>query len=714
MSSRRLSLLAQQVFWVALLVVPLVFSTRSFEAFLTVKQFLAASLLGLGACLFFGACASGGARLPRSLLAYALLALTLELWVSTIHAHRVPAAFFSFLALVPFGAGLVFCTSVATSPIFRRVSRTVILSTSAVAATYGLLQYLQLDPLAYFLDLWVRTEGKRSIFSTFGNPNFLAEFLVLSFPLALAARCASRSELARAMLIRLLVLDVVAIVACGSRGVWAGLILSTGLFVVLTWARCPSYREQVRRAVLAIALVGSVGTGLMVAFGSHSDESVGTRVRMLGNELGISGQARLLAWRTAFEEMIPRTPVSEGLLALAGQHLRPDQPPLPISPWLGSGLGSFYLDFLDARGRYFARIPPVIYRDVVGALNYDRLHNEYLQVLVEGGLLGALIVVVFLAAGPVVFLRRLRTDTESRKLERIGAFCAFAGPAAQAFVSFPAHLASTAIAVIFVLGCVLSPSEDEEPWAEPAGEGRPAGLALILAGLVATVGISVLLRPFLADIARKEVESTSSGLALEFDRESVEAGLRLEPLNGPLHFALAKEAYTRRDYPMAEREAHLALEGINDVSLHSLLGIASLSQGKYDEARRHLNDAATMSGGDPQVLYYQALAASSAGAKADAIRELEELLQDHSSFVDAWLLLGDLHAKAGEFDEALPCFLEATGADPKSAKAWFLLALTQHELGRMDEAKASLAKTLELDPNNARAAQLKRILDGEP
>jgi hypothetical protein len=53
MSSRRLSLLAQQVFWVALLVVPVVFSTRSFEAFLTVKQFLAAALLGLGACLCF-------------------------------------------------------------------------------------------------------------------------------------------------------------------------------------------------------------------------------------------------------------------------------------------------------------------------------------------------------------------------------------------------------------------------------------------------------------------------------------------------------------------------------------------------------------------------------------------------------------------------------------------------------------------------------------
>jgi tetratricopeptide (TPR) repeat protein len=181
--------------------------------------------------------------------------------------------------------------------------------------------------------------------------------------------------------------------------------------------------------------------------------------------------------------------------------------------------------------------------------------------------------------------------------------------------------------VIFVLGCVLSPSEDDEPWAESASEGRPAWFALILACLVATLGISVLLRPFLADIARKEVESTSNGLALDFDRESVEAGLRLEPLNGPLRFALAKEAYTRRDYPTAEREARLALEGINDVSLHSLLGIACLSEGKFDEARKHLNDAVTMSGGDPQILYYQALAATSAGAKLDAIRELEALVR---------------------------------------------------------------------------------------
>ena len=134
MSARRLSLLAQQVFWVALLVVPVVFSTRSFEAFLTVKQFLAASFLWLAACLYLGACARGGASLPRSILAYALLALILELLLSTIHADRLPAAVFSFFTIVPFGVGLVFCTAAASSPTFRNVSRTVILSASAVGA----------------------------------------------------------------------------------------------------------------------------------------------------------------------------------------------------------------------------------------------------------------------------------------------------------------------------------------------------------------------------------------------------------------------------------------------------------------------------------------------------------------------------------------------------------------------------------------------------
>src|SRR5262245_33213681 len=140
MDSRDLSLRAQQVFWVALLVVPLAFSTRNFEAFLTLKQCLAGSLLCLSSFLFLGACWTGGARLPRSALPYALLVLIVELFVSTVIANRLAPAMFSFYTLVPFGVGLVFCTSAASSPTFRRTATNLLLITSAVGAGYGLLQ----------------------------------------------------------------------------------------------------------------------------------------------------------------------------------------------------------------------------------------------------------------------------------------------------------------------------------------------------------------------------------------------------------------------------------------------------------------------------------------------------------------------------------------------------------------------------------------------
>jgi Flp pilus assembly protein TadD len=703
-------LLAQQAFWTALLVVPLVFSTQSFEAFYSIKSALAASLLWLGALLFGLHCLDDRSRVPRSPLAYSLLALAGLFLVSNAAAHRLAEGAFSFVTLVPFALGLVLCSAAAAERTFRQGSVRLLLAASGVGAAYGILQYLDLDVLERLFELWVRTEGKRGIFSTVGNPNFLAELLVLAFPFALAAHATAAKRAHRAVLLRLLVLLCVAILACGTRGVWLGLLLSTALLLGLAAGLCPRHRGALARSVVTLALAGTLGAARFLTLGARRDaEGFGERARVLTGDIGVSGRARMLAWRIALEDMVPRSAPYEALLSLGRYRLPPEAGGADASPWLGSGLGSFYLDFMSARGRHFDRLGSAEHRTMLGALNYDRLHNDYLQVLVEGGLLGAALVLMTLLALPVVFWRRVRGEDEPRRLARIAALCAFVGPAVHGLFSFPAHLASTGLGLVFAFGAVVA---GPEPAAAPAARRRPWALALV--ALLAVGGISQILRPFLADIVRKGAESSESGRPLELNAGNVAAGLRLEPLNGPLRFALAKAAYQDRDYATAERETRAALRGANDIALHALLGLACLSQGRGEEALGHLAVAASMSAGEPAVVYYQALAAAASGKAELAAERLQRLLERNVRHVEAWMLLGDLRARGGDFAGALECFLEATALQPEGAEGWLRLAMVQAQLGRVEAALAALERSLSLRPDDARAQGLRRALLSGP
>jgi O-antigen ligase len=87
---------------------------------------------------------------------------------------------------------------------------------------------------------------------------------------------------------------------------------------------------------------------------------------------------------------------------------------------------------------------------------YAQAHNEYLQILAEGGLLVA--VPVLLAVG-VLFAtvrRRLADDDrdETRWL-RAGAIASIAGIAAQSMVEFSLQIPGNAVMCVFVLAITL-------------------------------------------------------------------------------------------------------------------------------------------------------------------------------------------------------------------------------------------------------------------
>jgi putative inorganic carbon (HCO3(-)) transporter len=144
-----------------------------------------------------------------------------------------------------------------------------LLTTSTLIAIYGLYQYkIGVPPLATWEDPNIENPATR-IYSTFGNPNLLAGYLVPLVPLAMSlalATIASRKWLIALFPLLAACLMSLAIILTGSRGGYLGLLagmcaLFAG-FASFIWARRPTLKPF----VLAFLLFFSLSVFLAIHF----------------------------------------------------------------------------------------------------------------------------------------------------------------------------------------------------------------------------------------------------------------------------------------------------------------------------------------------------------------------------------------------------------------------------------------------------------------
>jgi O-antigen ligase len=116
-------------------------------------------------------------------------------------------------------------------------------------------------------------------------------------------------------------------------------------------------------------------------------------------------------------------------------------------PVLGVGMGA-----------YWAAVPA--YHDASGTLTPQEAHNDYLELLASGGLLGFAIGVWFLIA----VVKKAKTNLGSRhRLRRaacLGASIGIAGVAVHSLVDFGLHMIVNAL--VFTTLIVIATSE--QPW----------------------------------------------------------------------------------------------------------------------------------------------------------------------------------------------------------------------------------------------------------
>ena len=220
-------------------------------------------------------------------------------------------------------------------------------------------------------------------------------------------------------------------------------------------------------------------------------------------------------------------------------------------PLLGSGLGTF----ATATAPYFTRDEGVV---------YTRAENEYLDLLVEGGVLGLALMALFLGA-----LARSGRDalsgarTPRDRFVVTGALFGILTLAIHSLSDFALHIPAVAVAAVVLAARVCRLGSDARaPVAAPI-RGRGRAFSWAVAGLATVVPITLVLIQGVS-LARAEVTMARTGLPLPGSAmPEAQAGDRLAPDLELRRAALAAALADRPDWA----EGHLRL-GLTYISLY--------------------------------------------------------------------------------------------------------------------------------------------------
>ncbi len=222
---------------------------------------------------------------------------------------------------------------------------------SAFVALYGVYQnFAGISGAASWVDQEMFRQIKVRVYSTFGNPNVLGEFLVMMIPLSLAVLWKAKTDGQKFIYTGIFLLLAACMVFTWSRGAWLGVLLAAALFLLIAdkrWALC---------AVFGILL-------LPMLLGS--DSAIANRILSIGNTKDTSTAYRVSIWQASL-----------------------------------TMIRDFWMSGIGAGSDAFSMIYPKY--ALAGANFALHSHNLFLQIMVEAGICG---IVTFVAL-IIAFVRR--------------------------------------------------------------------------------------------------------------------------------------------------------------------------------------------------------------------------------------------------------------------------------------------------------------------
>ncbi|MFH2069883.1 MAG: O-antigen ligase family protein [Elusimicrobiota bacterium] len=270
--------------------------------------------------------------------------------LSNVVSHlRSPLKYASEMELIRkvmyFGIALLVMKEINSEEKIKLIMKWLLFATF-VSTFYGIVQILDtrffpggmgergLDPF-----IWRGAFGNR-IFSTFGNPNFYGDFLVIMGPIVLALFIKTRQF----FLAVLYLMVVVNVIFTYSKGAWLGFAFGFVSFAILfTLFFSHMQKGWAKKIMGGIVLVVVVVCILGVSFG--------IRKRL------DSVKFRVYTWLSCWEM-------------------------INVNPVLGTGIGTFYVTYPSWRR------PQIFFIEAKHNTESDHPENEYLEVWYDEGIVG--------------------------------------------------------------------------------------------------------------------------------------------------------------------------------------------------------------------------------------------------------------------------------------------------------------------------------------
>ncbi|MBI4656696.1 MAG: tetratricopeptide repeat protein [Elusimicrobia bacterium] len=306
----------------------------------------------------------------------------------------------------------------------------ILIITAYIAVVYGFIQWLDINffppkNIGSGIDpfIWRGAFGSR-IFSTYGNPNFFGNFLVLILPIIVSQYLKTKSV----YLLPLVLLDLFCLYYTETKGAWLGFGISSCIFIIIYVYFLMREKFQANKLkFIGIALSIPLMAVLLVGYFAYKRWT--------------SVSFRVATWLSTWE--------------IVETH-----------PFLGTGVGGFKVLYPAVRR-------PIIFH-IEGKHNTETDHaeNEHLEQWMDNGIVGFGLYLWLIAFVTVVGLRGLNSLVKNLKGSRpppvaydlLGYITALLGMLAHNFVDVSMRFVSSGVYLGLLPGIIINLARGHALW----------------------------------------------------------------------------------------------------------------------------------------------------------------------------------------------------------------------------------------------------------
>lgn len=502
-----------------------------------------------------------------------------------------------------------------------------------------------------------------NMFGVFFNHGISSELLALLIPMPLLRYLCSGQS--RTALVSFVVagLGIVGILIDLRRGAILGLVVSIALIalaLLLGWIRIRNRKRLL--IILALALVAASIVG--IRFRSEVIYRIEGATRLESSEGGLT--TRLRGWITAWE-MFKRNPV------------------------IGVG-NAGYASLYGEYRKFFVSDPN--YSEVArsaGAEDNDEIrsplvHNEYLQIAVELGIVGLLLFAAACATGGRLLLRGLRSPNNYHAFGPIAGLVAFGVSSFTSGFSFRCSPGIFMTACVVVIGVAFGDGGDEERRVEAVSIPRRAATALIAVITVCALALSV--RTFYVYSSQKlQGQDSLSQEPLDF---------AIVPEN-----PAANQRFENRYLQVIELDP-------GNSGAHLGYGLLLFQLKRPQEAIRHVEYAWKNGYSRPLSYVLLAFCHEQSGNPAEAAAILGRAVDSYPQSIFVRIVYADILGRLGNIDEQKRQRDAAYAINERVARSWELICRMKPREASLEAASRDLIPPEKLEPLLARTLVLMR------